>query len=83
MVIDISKVVSVYSGRPGCACGCRGKHTYASAHATKAGRGGQVSDRVVKRIVNTVQKLGPQVDDLPQLVWAETPTRSYIIYFER
>ena len=28
-LIDLSKVRSVYSGKPGCCCGCLGKHTYA------------------------------------------------------
>lgn len=28
--IELDKVTSVYSGKHGCACGCRGKYTYAS-----------------------------------------------------
>lgn len=31
-MFDVSKVTSVYSGRKGCACGCRGKYTYASKY---------------------------------------------------
>jgi hypothetical protein len=26
-MVDASKVVKVYSGRPGCACGCRGNYS--------------------------------------------------------
>lgn len=61
--IQIEDVVSVYSGRPGCCCGCRGKHTYRSStreEGTKL-RGykvwdKEVSDRTVARIVNKVNK---------------------------
>lgn len=30
-MFDVTKVKSVYSGRKGCACGCRGKYTYSNA----------------------------------------------------
>lgn len=60
--IDPSKVLSVYSGRQGCACGCRGKHTYASAHRAFSGKNRgyavadtEVNDRTVKLIINKVQ----------------------------
>lgn len=57
-MIDPDHVVSVYSGRPGCMCGCRGKHTYARAFVAEGSkrRGyavdqGEVSDRSVRTIV--------------------------------
>lgn len=50
-------LASAYSGRPGCACGCRGNYRYASAHREWAGRNrgyavgdDDVSDRSVARI---------------------------------
>lgn len=30
--VNLADVLKVYSGRPGCACGCRGKYTYSVAH---------------------------------------------------
>lgn len=30
--VDKSAIIKVYSGRQGCACGCRGKYTYATEH---------------------------------------------------
>lgn len=60
-LFDLSKVTSVYSGRKGCACGCRGKYAYASAHADtrpdyKTGDE-DVSDRSVKQVVKKVEAL--------------------------
>jgi hypothetical protein len=55
-------VVSVYSGRPGCACGCRGKYSYHSANrAVGAERRGyavgddEVNDRTVAKVLKLVQ----------------------------
>ncbi len=36
--ITPAQVVSVYSGRPGCMCGCRGKHYYGEAHVVYSSR---------------------------------------------
>ena len=51
---------SAYSGRPGCACGCRGSYVYTSAHRDGASRArgyavadAEVSDRsVAVRLAN-------------------------------
>lgn len=60
-MFDMSKVSGVYSGRKGCACGCRGKYAYASAHkGTRPSyyEGDEaVSDKTVKTIVNKVDRL--------------------------
>jgi hypothetical protein len=58
-MFDLTKVTNVYSGRKGCACGCRGKYSYASAYRDERpdyyeGDTG-VSDRVVKTLVNKVE----------------------------
>lgn len=60
-MFDLSKVTSVYSGRKGCACGCRGKYAYAEQFKCErpsyyAG-GESVSDRTVKTIVGKVERL--------------------------
>lgn len=61
-VVQIADVRSVYSGKPGCMCGCRGKHSYAGAHREEAGqnRGYAVSDDEVNnaqvtRVLRAVQ----------------------------
>ncbi len=67
--LTIDKVMSVYSGLPGCACGCRGKHRYASAHVKIAGKhrgyavqSDEVSDRSVAIIFNRVKKHADQLE---------------------
>jgi len=59
--IDKSQIRSVYSGRHGCCCGCRGNHRYASAFAAeiskKRGYEGDVSDRSVSIIVNKMNRI--------------------------
>ena len=60
-MFDVSKVTNVYSGRKGCACGCRGKYSYASAHRDERpdyyeGDDG-ISDRSVRTIVNRVERI--------------------------
>ena len=56
-------IISAYSGRPGCACGCRGKWRYTSAHQALGGteRGypvdeDEVSDRGVARVLSNARK---------------------------
>lgn len=62
--IKLNKIQSVYSGRHGCCCGCRGKHTIASKYRTQAQKvrgykvdDDEVNDNVVKRHVATIEKL--------------------------
>jgi hypothetical protein len=91
MKILIEDISSVYSGRPGCCCGCRGKHTYASAHRKWASenRGypvtaDEVSDRTVKMIVGKIEK-APSDDviiDGSSNVSVEVGNRVYIAYFK-
>lgn len=60
--LTVDKVMSVYSGKPGCACGCKGKHSYNSAcvDAASLNRGytvtpDEVNDRQVARVLGLVQ----------------------------
>ena len=72
MQIDLSKVRKVYSGRPGCMCGCRGKWTYANEQAYRENFGDEVqvdhediSERSVKIIAGKVQRdAGAKREDL-------------------
>lgn len=58
-------VISVYSGKPGCSCGCRGTYRYASAavadgtatqHVGYAVGADAVNDRQVKKVLGLVQR---------------------------
>jgi hypothetical protein len=59
--IDVSKVYSVYVGKDGCRCGCRGTYSYASAHREFASknRGYEVTDDEIndKRIASMTKKI--------------------------
>lgn len=87
--IELGSVVSVYSGKPGCCCGCRGKHTYASAHRELGGnrRGyavddDEVDDAVVSRHLNTINAAidRGEAEDGGSHVSYETGNRLYIAY---
>lgn len=68
--LTLENVQSVYSGKPGCCCGCNGTHKYPSdaRGRDKELRGydigeDEISDRSVKIIFNKVfgGKLGPAI----------------------
>ncbi len=68
--ICFEDVLSVYSGRPGCCCGCRGRHSYrsdpdvlkiASENQGYSVNPTHISDRTVRRFVN---KLNQYPDDM-------------------
>jgi hypothetical protein len=60
-IFNRDKVTSVYSGRHGCACGCKGKYSYAAKHADKRPdyyQGAEaINDRVVTSVVNRIEKM--------------------------
>lgn len=60
-MFNLNHVASVYSGRKGCACGCRGRHSYASQFRLHrpsylSGDDG-INDRSVRIITNRVTEL--------------------------
>lgn len=63
-------VSSVYSGKHGCACGCRGNHTS--------------NPRTIKQIVGKIQQAvidGHQLEVWPGVYFAvNTETRTYVAY---
>lgn len=92
-MFDISKITSVYSGRKGCACGCRGKYSYASAHKSERpsylkGEEG-ISDRGVRLIARKVEALlRDRPEEVDKLYYEEeyvavdlTHDRTYTLYF--
>lgn len=60
--IEAGNVNSVYSGKPGCMCGCNGFYRYSSAEVfEKFGPGygeakGQVSPAMVKKVLKLIQE---------------------------
>lgn len=92
-MFNIAKVTSVYSGRKGCACGCRGNYAYASAFKSERPSycdGDEwVSDRTVKTIVNKVERMLRDKDsDVASIMvdadWIAVDLRhdrTYTIYF--
>lgn len=95
--IDVSKVRSVYSGRPGCACGCRGTYKHAAAHraSAQAHQGypiadDEVSDRSVTLIVNKIARIadGEQPGFIEYVcsdfvsAYNGPETRSYTLYWD-
>jgi len=85
-MIDIKQVVSVYSGKAGkCACGCAGKHSYASRHrgdaSKRRGYAVDVNDRMVSRVVNLLNSTDrTKCED--NLAWVDIGNRTYIAYFQ-
>lgn len=61
--ITVADVSSVYSGKPGCCCGCKGNHRYNSAHVASASKNrgyavtpDEVNDRQVKKVLGVIQQ---------------------------
>jgi hypothetical protein len=55
-MLDISKIVKVYSGKLGCMCGCNGKYSYTEDGAKNHGPGYDVLDKVNERSVRIITK---------------------------
>lgn len=83
MTLDTSRnnVVKVYSGKPGCMCGCRGKWSYASS-AKDIPSYGVCNDTVVSRIYNEVMK-NPSKTQEDDYVFVDTDKRVWMVVFEK
>ena len=55
-MLNIDKIVKVYSGKRGCMCGCQGKYSYTEDGAKNYGPGYDVSDSVNERSVRIIAK---------------------------
>lgn len=88
-MMELGKVMKVYSGKPGCMCGCNGRYRVASAHVKTAGetRGYEydaddINDRSVKIIFNKIMKdPGHKFDADANCVYLDTPSRKLVAYF--
>jgi hypothetical protein len=68
-MIDVSIIKQVYSGKPGCGCGCRGQYW--------------TDQRNINRVVNAMNKLGNiKILDAPgeTIFSVELPNRYYWAY---
>ena len=83
------KVRSVYSGRTGCACGCRGNHRYHPEHVAEASanRGyavteDEVSKRSISIVLNKVKRASNAVVLDGNILSFEDDSRDrlYIVY---
>jgi hypothetical protein len=70
MQIDVNTIKTVYSGKPGCMCGCRGKYTKP-----------EESTRSVKIIVGKLAKdPATKYDAQAKCFYLQTPTRMLAAY---
>jgi hypothetical protein len=65
--------VRAYSGKPGCACGCRGKYYDAE---TKAGA------MMITKLLAAAAERGVEIDDGGSYRWAEIDGRVYALHFD-
>jgi hypothetical protein len=76
--LDEAAIATVYSGRHGCACGCRGKHT-----KNTPGNARSIANVVARILATPEDKRVVAIAN--KAVWqshvsVETPTRLYIAY---
>jgi hypothetical protein len=87
--IDISKVASAYSGKPGCMCGCRGKYYYTTEHAKDAGKqrgyeveDNEINDSMVKKVTKILNSHKSECDDFGTgIYYKQSDNHCYAIYF--
>jgi hypothetical protein len=69
-MFTLENVEKVYSGRPGCMCGCRGRYTTPEQSA-----------RSVKILFNKVMNHPDRIVE-PGNAWLNTGTRNLVVYFK-
>ena len=78
-MFTLANVQKVYSGKPGCMCGCRGKYSYA-AGCTES-QYDVVNERSVKILFNKVMN-HPERTLEPGYAYVDTGTRNLVVYFK-
>jgi hypothetical protein len=86
--LTLDMIVSAYSGRKGCACGCRGKWRYTSAHQAEGAQargypidGGEVSNRGAALVLSNARKAAASIVEYSErsgTLSVETSERLYI-----
>lgn len=85
--LNISNVLSVYSGRDGaCCCGCKGKHYYRTESRSQASesrgyavRDEEISDKMATKVLRIVQN-ADHTEVGPNYVSTVVGERLYIVY---
>jgi hypothetical protein len=75
----LANVKKVYTGKPGCMCGCRGKYSYTAGCAESDYD--EVNERSVKIIFNKVMN-NPKHKVEDGIAFVDTDTRSLVVYFK-
>ena len=88
VTVALSEVLSVYSGKQGCCCGCLGKHFYHEDVALRAEGGKrrgypvqdeECSDKQIKRILGIINR-GLDSEDNGDHVSLLIGKRLYVVY---
>ncbi len=82
--ITQADVLKVYSGRPGCCCGCRGNYSYADNSAAQAeaqDRKGQINTAQVTRVLNVLRSnTNTAAEPNHNFYYLDLENRTYILY---
>ena len=78
-MFTLANVQKVYSGKPGCMCGCRGKYSY--AQGCEEGYDDQVNERSVKILFNKVMN-HPKHKIEDNCAFVDTGSRNLVVYFK-
>ena len=79
-MLDVSKVATVYSGKTGCMCGCKGKYTYNEGVAHEDWQG-TVNVRTVRMFTRQVMS-DPRVKYEDNYMYVEADGRIKVVYFK-
>jgi hypothetical protein len=89
--LTINDIAQIYSGKPGCCCGCLGTHSYNEIHLKESSEshGYEISsatakiatNRSLNRMLNLFKKNSDKIEFLDTCISFETDTRLYVIYF--
>ena len=80
---DRSNAYKVYSGKPGCMCGCNGKWTYTTSARSDCGYEPTRNDRTVSAVYNKVMAHPNKVvNDEVRYATVDINGRHYVVYFK-
>jgi len=82
MAVTPAQIVRVYSGKPGCMCGCRGRYWPKGEPDEEGFLKIPVDDRQIRRILGIIQQNaashGADIDEM--CLWFENETKNYVAY---
>ena len=85
MKITPDDVGDVYTGKPGCMCGCRGNYWSHPAHAGDSGGPHKPSLKMVHKVLNHLKANAAEVEADPNggIFSHETPSRNIVLYLKK